>query len=216
MHFMTETQAASERHFICFLQNKSAAHLKNNLRIRRQFFHSSSLHHIISGNLTGPRGSAAERNTKLRSCMSKCHRFPDSFVCFECCRGLLLHLHDSHPDGNKTWRRYRYVVSCFNIPGGRFCVYGPKKNPPTSKCLRCLIGFWLSIIHIHTEASPRPPRKQRPPRSCKSFNCRGLESGFSGLGEVSRSSAFCFPPCGFHYLAGEARLDRLEDPGGRQ
>lgn len=176
---MTETQAASERHFICFLQNKSAAHLKNNRRIRRQFFHSFSLHHIISDNLTGPRGSAAEWNTKLTSCMSKCHRFPDSFVCFECRGGLLLHLDDSHPDGNKTWRRYRYVVSCFNIPGGRFlCLRTKKKNPPASKCLTCLIGFWLSIIHIHTssslgcffaEASPRPPRKQRPPRSCQSF-----------------------------------------------
>lgn len=94
---MTETQAASELHFICFLPNKSAAHLQNNLRIHRQFFHSFSLHHVISDNLTGPRGSAAEWNTQLRSCMSKSHRFPDSFVCFEC-------LDDSHPDGNETRR----------------------------------------------------------------------------------------------------------------
>lgn len=147
---MTETQGASELHFICFLQNKSAAHLKNNLRIRRQFFHSFSLHHIISDSLTGPRGSAAEWNTEPRSCMRKCHRFPDSFVCFECHKGLLLHLDDPHPDGNGTWRRCRHAVSCFNIRGGRSCVYGLKKPPqtPTSKCLRGLIGFQLSIIHI--------------------------------------------------------------------
>lgn len=33
----------------------------------------------------------------------------------------------------------------------------------------------------------------------KSFNCRGLDCGFSGLGKLSTSSAFCLPRRGFDF-----------------
>lgn len=34
----------------------------------------------------------------------------------------------------------------------------------------------------------------------KSFNCRGLDCGFSGLGKLSGSCAFCCAQCGFDYI----------------